>query len=130
MTILFSPHQSAELAAFLFDPEQQRFITNALMQSVRGEPGQHRCHNKQVQDRIRGKESALRHLLICGYCNTGVVRLFDRFSDRARVPECSKCGARVVGIEVDFKPWNEWRIKQLYQWLGQQVTTGGGSDRT
>lgn len=99
--LLFPDHQHLQLNDLLADFHLRPFIISAIVKPIRGEPIHGRCVWKEVSDRTRKSEPP-RRILICGYCHNGTIRLWDTPTPQMRVPECQKCGAKVIGVEINW----------------------------
>lgn len=108
-TLLFGLHQTSELTTLLQRVDLRHLILTAYVRPVRADHSQYRCQWRVAQRPTPRQPNPhltySNHILICGYCWNGVIRLWDKPDARARVPECHKCGARVCGIEWDSATW-------------------------
>ena len=108
-TLFFTARQYVELNTLLHRPDLRHLIQTALVTSTKEGIGQYRCKWRDVKGAPKSHESpftqAGRQILLCGYCERGVINLFGALLPNARVPECMKCGAKVSGVEFDLGGW-------------------------
>lgn len=106
-SILFGSHQTSELSNLLQTIYLRQFILTAYVRPARNEYAQFKCQwrKSQSRDTTRTLAANSSELLICGNCWNGIIRIWEKPSVRARVPECLKCGAKVCGVEWDAGAW-------------------------